>query len=280
VDDGPGWKRSGFFIPVPSETSAFSAPGISTPQSILLLVDNSPESAYISAGVRQRHLIPFLLSGITHRESFGGLRIMRYTYLFCLLLALCLLSCSENNPLSVNAGPVVIIPLSAGNTWTYVNVILDVSGDTLALDTATMYFQNDTLFGSLGRWEGDIQNRFVINNASGFWRVGAGKDLFFKYPAQNGDSYLCRDTSGRILLEVKIISTGAKVTAAGATHSCYIYQFYNPQTKRYVRYVVEPNVGIIAMVVMEPARSGGTYTSQFRMLISYEVNPAGRRLGS
>jgi len=196
---------------------------------------------------------------------------MRYSYFSFLVVVLCLVSCRENNPLSSNGSPGVIVPLHVGNTWVYQVITLDTLGDTLSVDTGMTQIMRDTLISTPGRWYVDNAGQFATVEPDGYWRLNGGRNLFLRYPVRAGEKYVCRDENGASSLEALVISKSVTLSVPQGEHSCYLYQFYNSATKGYLRYYVEPNVGIVAMVVMAPDASGGTYTSMMKELISYEI---------
>ena len=161
--------------------------------------------------------------------------------------------CGENNSMDGLVLPAVIMPLKAGNEWTYRRTVynndLPVSVDTSVLliyrDTT---IQNETwyiLYAS-----GDRQMLCNRDYGLWYWDIDSSAPcLLAKYPATVGDQWILYGDT------VTVVSTNAKVSVPGGVYSCYQYLvsysehvvvdygYYDVDVDRWRSYA--PNVGLV-----------------------------------
>lgn len=158
--------------------------------------------------------------------------------LIIILLSACNCSTTNNNQME-------IMPLKIGNKWVY-----SVKTEKDSLVKTNQIFK-DTLV------QGDIW--FIVtldgvpvfiakNKSDGMWLLRKstafpdGKAvLFYKYPANVGDSYDV-DT-----IKVTILSTKDTIHVIGGTYICYHYQTLWGQNEKYDEYFT-PNIGVIKII--------------------------------
>ncbi len=143
-----------------------------------------------------------------------------------------------------------LLPLKVGNSWVYKSFELDpTTGDTTSFtEDSLRIIGTTTIRGSLYFVLSSDTNKDVAQNRSdGLFIADYDPhfdeffdDLFFKFPAQNGESYTYDLIDGG---QVRVKVTNETVTVPAGTFHSYVYQFIDLPLESVFYFA--PGVGLI-----------------------------------
>ncbi len=168
----------------------------------------------------------------------------------------------------------VILPLTIGNQWISDVTEYNSSGQVTAHYIDTGYIGGDTIIVDttwylfLDEDSASVDTSIWTNKDDGAWSwtdsASAPQALFFKYPANPGDSYPLYDVT------VTVESINESVTVPAGTFTCYYYRVHIPVYGTIGRIWVAPNIGIVRAEEYELTLFG-TYLSRVVELVSYQL---------
>lgn len=125
----------------------------------------------------------------------------------------------------------VIMPLSEGNQWGFVDTEYDSLGAVQRTGVALMTIIKDTLiedevwYRATMAWDTTAIDDWGLytNRQSGLWIMepGDSPELFLKYPVIVGDAYYIDDAHGRMV----VVATDTVITVPHGTYSCILYHY-------------------------------------------------------
>jgi hypothetical protein len=191
--------------------------------------------------------------------------------LFLLMLAACVVSCSnDDNP--TNGTPAsVISPLSVGKRWAFRISEVDSNYAIVATTFDTTRIVKDTMVSN-EKWYVDNKGNVFINRTGGLWQmVNSFPSLLLKYPCVTGEVYLVGTSVSALLADIG--STSFYVRVPSGNYDCYLYRFRMASDSTLVRvdyYAVDK--GLVKSNLFA-RRSSGTYYERYqRELVSRTLN--------
>ena len=195
------------------------------------------------------------------------------TIYICLYICLFFFGCKkDDNPTASTAAATQILPLKAGNQWTFKVTNYNQAGVVTSTGTMTITVLRDSIIA--GETWSVLSNSIATNLAvytnrtDGLYAMSSGTPyLLAKYPGSVNDTY-----SG-IQSSKKIMSTNISITVPKGTYSCYQYQTTSSVISTLVtNEYYSPGVGYVQFEGADIGTDGKVYRSTLYELVSCILN--------
>lgn len=196
-----------------------------------------------------------------------------FTFLIACLIIISY-SCDENSTGEYSDAK-GLIPFKLNNSWEYLNIISDSSGNVIGTDTITMRIIKDTIISNIHFYKYDNSVLHLTSKQDGIWIYFISDSieeyyLEYKYPCKTGDTYSF--LYGRPPAVVSVVLTSTNVQVEAGTFSCILYRFDLDGLDSYNDIYIAPGVGIVKIEHYEARISSAIYKSSERRLISHHLN--------
>jgi len=191
----------------------------------------------------------------------------------CLLISLFILSCKkDDNPTAATPAATQILPLKAGNQWTFKVTNYNQAGVVTSIGTMIITVLRDSIISgetwSVLSSTSGTNLAVYTNRTDGLYAMSSGTPyLLAKYPGSVNDTYTGIQSSK------KIMSTNISITVPKGTYSCYQYQTTSSVISTLVtNEYYSPGVGYIQLEGADIGTDGKVYRSTLYELASCTLN--------